>query len=172
MRIDEEGTPCCQRPPGRPFRFGIRVQDRRFHRRAAMVAPAVVDILGTCRSKRPGRERGTRESRGAGFPRCARRGDFVDMNQDVINRAEDGSFRTKHLVRGGGEVYLHAVYHGDRLHHPLHERHAPPGGQRAGRLSNRRRWRPSTPTRTAGVLARRGRRTTARGCSVTWSRCT
>ena len=24
--------------------------------------------------------------------------DFVDMNQDVINRAEDGTFRTKHLV--------------------------------------------------------------------------
>lgn len=24
--------------------------------------------------------------------------DFVDMNQEVINRAEDGTFRTKHLV--------------------------------------------------------------------------
>lgn len=48
-------------------------------------------------SKRSGRERGTRKAEVlAAEMRAA--WDFVDMNQEVINRAEDGAFRTKHLV--------------------------------------------------------------------------
>ena len=109
-------------------------------------------------SKRSGRERGTRKSRGA--RRRNARGVGLRRYEPGIHQP----CRGRHLpyeaprVRGGGEVNIHAVYHRNRLLHPLHERHAASGCQRAGRLRAGGPGRLQRRPRPQGILARRGRR--------------
>lgn len=83
--------------PGRPFRYGIR-----FKIAASigviMVALMAVDILWNLSLQNAQAENEAREKAEVLAAEMRAAWDFVDMNQEVINRAEDGTFRTKHLV--------------------------------------------------------------------------
>lgn len=83
--------------PGRPFRYGIRFKIA-VSIGVIMIALMAVDILWNLSLQNAQAENEAREKAEvlAGEMRAA--WDFVDMNQEVINRAEDGAFRTKHLV--------------------------------------------------------------------------
>lgn len=83
--------------PGRPFRYGIRFKIA-VSIGVIMVALMAVDILWNLSLQNAQAENGAREKAEVLASEMRAAWDFVDMNQDVINRAEDGTFRTKHLV--------------------------------------------------------------------------
>lgn len=83
--------------PGRPFRYGIRFKIA-FSIGVIMVALMAVDILWNLSLQNAQAENEAREKAEVLASEMRAAWDFVDMNQDVINRAEDGTFRTKHLV--------------------------------------------------------------------------
>ena len=94
MKIDEEGTPFR---PGRPFRYGIRFKIA-VSIGVIMIALMAVDILWNLSLQNAQAENEAREKAEVLAAEMRAAWDFVDMNQEVINRAEDGAFRTKHLV--------------------------------------------------------------------------
>lgn len=83
--------------PGRPFRYGIRFKIA-VSIGVIMVALMAVDILWNLSLQNAQAENEAREKAEVLASEMRAAWDFVDMNQDVINRAEDGTFRTKHLV--------------------------------------------------------------------------
>ena len=83
--------------PGRPFRYGIRFKIA-VSIGVIMVALMAVDVLWNLSLQNAQAENEAREKAEVLAAEMRAAWDFVDMNQDVINRAEDGSFRTKHLV--------------------------------------------------------------------------
>lgn len=83
--------------PGRPFRYGIRFKIA-VSIGVIMVALMAVDILWSLSLQNAQAENEAREKAEVLASEMRAAWDFVDMNQDVINRAEDGTFRTKHLV--------------------------------------------------------------------------
>ena len=83
--------------PGRPFRYGIRFKIA-VYIGVIMVALMAVDILWNLSLQNAQAENEAREKAEVLAAEMRAAWDFVDMNQDVINRAEDGTFRTKHLV--------------------------------------------------------------------------
>ena len=83
--------------PGRPFRYGIRFKIA-VSIGVIMVALMAVDILWNLSLQNAKAENEAREKAEVLASEMRAAWDFVDMNQDVINRAEDGTFRTKHLV--------------------------------------------------------------------------
>lgn len=83
--------------PGRPFRYGIRFKIA-VSIGVIMVALVAVDILWNLSLQNAQAENEAREKAEVLASEMRAAWDFVDMNQDVINRAEDGTFRTKHLV--------------------------------------------------------------------------
>lgn len=83
--------------PGRPFRYGIRFKIA-VSLGVIMVALMAVDILWNLSLQNAQAENEAREKAEVLASEMRAAWDFVDMNQDVINRAEDGTFRTKHLV--------------------------------------------------------------------------
>ena len=83
--------------PGRPFRYGIRFKIA-VSIGVIMVALMAVDILWNLSLQNAQDENEAREKAEVLASEMRAAWDFVDMNQDVINRAEDGTFRTKHLV--------------------------------------------------------------------------
>lgn len=83
--------------PGRPFRYGIRFKIA-VSIGVIMVALMAVDVLWNLSLQNAQAENEAREKAEVLAAEMRAAWDFVDMNQDVINRAEDGTFRTKHLV--------------------------------------------------------------------------
>lgn len=83
--------------PGRPFRYGIRFKIA-VSIGVIMVALMAVDILWNLSLQNAQAENEAREKAEVLASEMRAAWNFVDMNQDVINRAEDGTFRTKHLV--------------------------------------------------------------------------
>ena len=83
--------------PGRPFRYGIRFKIA-VSIGVIMVALMAVDILWNLSLQNAQAENEAREKAEVLASEMRAAWDLVDMNQDVINRAEDGTFRTKHLV--------------------------------------------------------------------------
>lgn len=83
--------------PGRPFRYGIRFKIA-VSIGVIMVALMAVDVLWNLSLQNAQAENEAREKAEVLASEMRAAWDFVDMNQDVINRAEDGTFRTKHLV--------------------------------------------------------------------------
>lgn len=83
--------------PGRPFRYGIRFKIA-VSIGVIMVAHMAVDILWNLSLQNAQAENEAREKAEVLAAEMRAAWDFVDMNQEVINRAEDGTFRTKHLV--------------------------------------------------------------------------
>lgn len=83
--------------PGRPFRYGIRFKIA-VSIGVIMVALMAVDILWNLSLQNAQAENEAREKAEGLAAEMRAAWDFVDMNQEVINRAEDGTFRTKHLV--------------------------------------------------------------------------
>lgn len=83
--------------PGRPFRYGIRFKIA-VSIGVIMVALMAVGILWNLSLQNAQAENEAREKAEVLASEMRAAWDFVDMNQDVINRAEDGTFRTKHLV--------------------------------------------------------------------------
>lgn len=83
--------------PGRPFRYGIRFKIA-VSIGVIMVALMAVDILWNLSLQNAQAENEAREKAEVLAAEMRAAWDFVDMNQDVINRAKDGTFRTKHLV--------------------------------------------------------------------------
>lgn len=83
--------------PGRPFRYGIRFKIA-VSIGVIMVALMAVDILWNLSLQNAQAENEAREKAEVLAAEMRAAWDFVDMNQEVINRAEDGAFRTKHLV--------------------------------------------------------------------------
>ena len=83
--------------PGRPFRYGIRFKIA-VSIGVIMVALMAVDILWNLSLQNAQAENEAREKAEVLTAEMRAAWDFVDMNQEVINRAEDGTFRTKHLV--------------------------------------------------------------------------
>lgn len=83
--------------PGRPFRYGIRFKIA-VSIGVIMIALMAVDILWNLSLQNAQAENEAREKAEVLASEMRAAWDFVDMNQDVINRAEDGTFRTKHLV--------------------------------------------------------------------------
>lgn len=83
--------------PGRPFRYGIRFKIA-VSIGVIMIALMVVDILWNLSLQNAQAENEAREKAEVLAAEMRAAWDFVDMNQEVINRAEDGAFRTKHLV--------------------------------------------------------------------------
>ena len=83
--------------PGRPFRYGIRFKIA-VSIGVIMVALMAVDILWNLSLQNAQAENEAREKAEVLASEMRAAWDFVDMNQDVINRDEDGTFRTKHLV--------------------------------------------------------------------------
>ena len=83
--------------PGRPFHYGIRFKIA-VSIGVIMVALMAVDILWNLSLQNAQAENEAREKAEVLASEMRAAWDFVDMNQDVINRAEDGTFRTKHLV--------------------------------------------------------------------------
>ena len=83
--------------PGRPFRYGIRFKIA-VSIGVIRVALLAVDILWNLSLQNAQAENEAREKAEVLASEMRAAWDFVDMNQDVINRAEDGTFRTKHLV--------------------------------------------------------------------------
>lgn len=82
---------------GRPFRYGIRFKIA-VSIGVIMVALMAVDILWNLSLQNAQAENEAREKAEVLAAEMRAAWDFVDMNQEVINRAEDGTFRTKHLV--------------------------------------------------------------------------
>lgn len=82
---------------GRSFRYGIRFKIA-VSIGVIMVALMAVDILWNLSLQNAQAENEAREKAEVLASEMRAAWDFVDMNQDVINRAEDGTFRTKHLV--------------------------------------------------------------------------
>ena len=83
--------------PGRPVRYGIRFKIA-VSIGVIMVALMAVDILWNLSLQNAQAENEAREKAEVLAAEMRAAWDFVDMNQEVINRAEDGTFRTKHLV--------------------------------------------------------------------------
>ena len=83
--------------PGRPFRYGIRFKIA-VSIGVIMVALMAVDILWNLSLQNAQAENEALEKAEVLAAEMRAAWDFVDMNQEVINRAEDGAFRTKHLV--------------------------------------------------------------------------
>lgn len=83
--------------PGRPFRYGIRFKIA-VSIGVIMVALMAVDVLWNLSLQNAQAENEAREKAEVLAAEMRAAWDFVDMNQDVINRTEDGTFRTKHLV--------------------------------------------------------------------------
>lgn len=83
--------------PGRPFRYGIRFKIA-VSIGVIMIALMAVDILWNLSLQNAQAENEAREKTEVLAAEMRAAWDFVDMNQEVINRAEDGAFRTKHLV--------------------------------------------------------------------------
>lgn len=83
--------------PGRPFRYGIRFKIA-VSIGVIMVALMAVDILWNLSLQNAQAENEAREKAEVLAAEMRAAWDFVDMNQEVINRAEDGTLRTKHLV--------------------------------------------------------------------------
>lgn len=83
--------------PGRSFRYGIRFKIA-VSIGVIMVALMAVDVLWNLSLQNAQAENEAREKAEVLAAEMRAAWDFVDMNQDVINRAEDGTFRTKHLV--------------------------------------------------------------------------
>jgi len=106
--------------PGRPFRYGIRFKIA-VSIGVIMVALMAVDILWNLSLQNAQAENEAREKAEVLAAEMRAAWDFVDMNQ------EHQPCRGRHLpyeaprVRGGGEVNIHAVHHGNRLLHPLHK---------------------------------------------------
>lgn len=82
---------------GRSFRYGIRFKIA-VSIGVIMVALMAVDVLWNLSLQNAQTENEAREKAEVLAAEMRAAWDFVDMNQDVINRAEDGTFRTKHLV--------------------------------------------------------------------------
>ena len=87
----------ARHPSERSFRFGIRFKIA-VSIGVIMVALMGVDILWNLSLQNAQAENEAREKAEVLAAEMRAAWDFVDRNQDVINRAEDGSFRTKHLV--------------------------------------------------------------------------
>lgn len=83
--------------PGRPFRYGIRFKIA-VSIGVIMIALMAVDILWNLSLQNAQAENEAREKAEVLAAEMRAAWDFVDMNQEVINHAEDGAFRTKHLV--------------------------------------------------------------------------
>ena len=83
--------------PGRPFRYGIRFKIA-VSIGVIMIALMAVDILWNLSLQNAQAENEAREKAEVLAAEMRAAWDFVDMNQEVINRAEDGAFRTKHLM--------------------------------------------------------------------------
>ena len=83
--------------PGRPFRYGIRFKIA-VSIGVIMVALMAVDVLWNLSLQNAQAENEAREKAEVLAAEMRAAWDFVDMNQDVINRTEDGTFRAKHLV--------------------------------------------------------------------------
>lgn len=83
--------------PGRPFRYGIRFKIA-VSIGVIVIALMAVDILWNLSLQNAQAENEAREKAEVLAAEMRAAWDFVDMNQEVINRAEDGAFRTKHLV--------------------------------------------------------------------------
>lgn len=83
--------------PGRPFLYGIRFKIA-VSIGVIMIALMAVDILWNLSLQNAQAENEAREKAEVLAAEMRAAWDFVDMNQEVINRAEDGAFRTKHLV--------------------------------------------------------------------------
>ena len=83
--------------PGRPFRYGIRFKIA-VSIGVIMVALMAVDILWNLSLQNAQAENEALEKAEVLAAEMRAAWDFVDMTQEVINRAEDGTFRTKHLV--------------------------------------------------------------------------
>lgn len=83
--------------PGRPFRYGIRFKIA-VSIGVIMIALMAVDILWNLSLQNAQAENEAREKAEVLAAEMRAAWDFVDKNQEVINRAEDGTFRTKHLV--------------------------------------------------------------------------
>lgn len=83
--------------PGHSFRYGIRFKIA-VSIGIIMIALMAVDILWNLSLQNAQAENEAREKAEVLAAEMRAAWDFVDMNQNVINRAEDGSFRTKHLV--------------------------------------------------------------------------
>lgn len=83
--------------PGRPFRYSIRFKIA-VSIGVIMIALMAVDILWNLSLQNSQAENEAREKAEVLAAEMRAAWDFVDMNQEVINRAEDGAFRTKHLV--------------------------------------------------------------------------
>lgn len=81
----------------RSFRFGIRFK-MAVSIGVIMIALMGVDIAWNLSLQSAQAENEAREKAEVLAAEMRAAWDFVDMNQNVINRAEDGSFRTKHLV--------------------------------------------------------------------------
>ncbi len=84
-------------PQKRSFRFGIRFKIA-VSIGLIMIALMAVDIVWNLSLQNAQAEMEAREKAQVLAAEMRAAWDFVDMNQDVINRAEDGTFRTKHLV--------------------------------------------------------------------------
>ena len=82
---------------GRSFRYGIRFKIA-VSIGVIMVALVAVDVLWNLSLQNVQAENEAREKAEVLAAEMRAAWDFVDMNQDVINRTEDGTFRTKHLV--------------------------------------------------------------------------
>lgn len=87
----------ARQPSERSFRFGIRFKIA-VSIGVIMVALMGVDILWNLSLQNAQAENEAREKAEVLAAEMRAAWDFVDRNQNVINRAEDGSFRTKHLV--------------------------------------------------------------------------
>lgn len=83
--------------PGRPFRYGIRFKIA-VSIGVIMIALMAVDVLWNLSLQNAQAENEAREKAEVLAAEMRAAWDFVDMNQDVINRTEDGTFRAKHLV--------------------------------------------------------------------------
>jgi len=81
----------------RSFRFGIRFKIA-VSIGVIMIALMGIDIAWNLSLQSAQAENEAREKAEVLAAEMRAAWDFVDMNQNVINRAEDGSFRTKHLV--------------------------------------------------------------------------
>ena len=151
--------------PGRPFRYGIRFKIA-VSIGVIMVALMAVDILWNLSLQNAQAENEALEKAEVLAAEMRAAWDFVDMNQEVINRAEDGTFRTKHLVCVVAAKSISMLFTTETdysIRFTLPTRRTP---------SSRRPWPPSTPTPTARHSGASWTPATARGCSAIRSRCT
>ena len=134
--------------PGRPFRYGIRFKIA-VSIGVIMVALMAVDILWNLSLQNAQAENEAREKAEVLASEMRAAWDFVDMNQDVINRAEDGTFRTKHLVCvvAAKSISMLFTTETDYSIRFTNDTLVRPPTRRTS--SSRRLWPPSTPTRNA-----------------------